>query len=568
VLRERWVNPVRTLNARARWTVPVGVLAAVGIIAAATAMASASVPSLPNRTAAQLVAEAIRAISKPPGPFTATVQETADFGLPQLPQAVEPSGAAGLMSGTQTVTIWYRDPQHIRISHPVQAGESDLRLNRRTLWLWNSKTQTATKVTLPDRFAGLPVKARNGAGLPCPPATASSACASLTPQAAASLVLKALGPSTIVAVDANVKAPTGPAYQLALEPRTSQSLIGKVVIAIDASSHLPVSVEVFGRGSTGVVFSVGFSALAFGAPAASNFTFTPPPGATVKTQTVPGSPGTAFGPMGLNPPPGLKALKLRGVAVGSASQAGPPPLPGTMPVIPIPKQALGAINAKFAASLPASMSDAQRAAAIKQFDKQFKIVTSMGMGSNGGAFFSRKGAVRLMPGGPLIRVGPGPANIITKLGSNGGGFFNRGVSVMPGGPGVKVIGKDWLTVLATPANPNVAAEVRALLSAKGPALPAPGNQGLFGSSSASSSASSSSWSSSTSPYSSALTIQSGPNLGLLRALLLATTPVHGTWGSGRLLQTKVVTVLITSKGQILAGAVTPAVLYADVPAAG
>ena len=73
-------------------------------------------------------------------------------------------------------------------------------------------------------------------------------CATLTPQGAASQVLKALGPSTVVAVESNVKAPTGPAYQLALEPRTSQSLIGKVVIVIDASSHLPVSVDVFGRG--------------------------------------------------------------------------------------------------------------------------------------------------------------------------------------------------------------------------------------------------------------------------------------------------------------------------------
>jgi hypothetical protein len=44
--------------------------------------------------------------------------------------------------------------------------------------------------------------------------------------------------------------------------------------------------------------------------------------------------------------------------------------------------------------------------------------------------------------------------------------------------------------------------------------------------------------------------------------------VHGSWGSGRLLQTSVLSVLITGKGQILVGAVTPAVLYADVPSAG
>ncbi len=40
--------------------------------------------------------------------------------------------------------------------------------------------------------------------------------------------------------------------------------------------------------------------------------------------------------------------------------------------------------------------------------------------------------------------------------------------------------------------------------------------------------------------------------------------MHGSWGSGRLLQTKLLTVLVTSDGRILAGAVSPAVLYQDV----
>jgi outer membrane lipoprotein-sorting protein len=519
---------VRRVSTRVRWAVPAGAVAAVGVVVAATAMASASVPSLPHRTAAQLIAEVSQAASKPLGPFTATVQESANLGLPQLPQAVQPSGAAGITSGTQTATIWYADPQHFRIANPVQAGESDLRLNGRTLWLWNSKTQTATKVTLPAHVTGLPAQAGNGAAAgTCPPPTANTACATFTPMAAASQVLKALGPSTVVAVESNVQAPTGPAYQLALEPRTSQSLIGKVVIAIDASTHLPVSVDVFGRGSTGVVYSLGLTALSFGAPAASNFTFTPPPGATVKTQVVPGTLKGAL-PPGLNLG-GLPSVKLHSVAAAHApvSLGMPSQLkPGQMPVVPISKQGLAAINAKFAASLPASMSKAQRAAMIKQFDRPFKVVS-------------------------------GASNVgIGQLGSNGGGFFSTS-PITPAGPKVKVIGKDWLSVVATPADPSVAAAVQGLLNANGPAA-SPSTPGLFGSSYSGSSASSSS-----------VTFQAvGPNLGALRALLLASTPVHGSWGSGRLLQTSVLSVLITGKGQILVGAVTPAVLYADVPSAG
>ena len=46
------------------------------------------------------------------------------------------------------------------------------------------------------------------------------------------------------------------------------------------------------------------------------------------------------------------------------------------------------------------------------------------------------------------------------------------------------------------------------------------------------------------------------------ALLGAAHPVHGAWGSGRLLRTSLVSMLITSTGHVLVGAVTPAVLYA------
>ncbi len=37
--------------------------------------------------------------------------------------------------------------------------------------------------------------------------------------------------------------------------------------------------------------------------------------------------------------------------------------------------------------------------------------------------------------------------------------------------------------------------------------------------------------------------------------------MHGAWGSGRLLRTGLVSVLITDSGHVLIGAVTPQVLY-------
>ena len=63
---------------------------------------------------------------------------------------------------------------------------------------------------------------------------------------------------------------------------------------------------------------------------------------------------------------------------------------------------------------------------------------------------------------------------------------------------------------------------------------------------------------------------SGPSPGgdaaVLRTLLAAATPVHGAWGSGRLLRTSLVSVLITDQGHAFAGAVQPSVLYAAAAA--
>jgi hypothetical protein len=58
----------------------------------------------------------------------------------------------------------------------------------------------------------------------------------------------------------------------------------------------------------------------------------------------------------------------------------------------------------------------------------------------------------------------------------------------------------------------------------------------------------------------------GDDAAVLRTLLAAATPVHGAWGSGRLLRTSLVSVLITDQGHAFVGAVQPSVLYAAAAA--
>ena len=65
--------------------------------------------------------------------------------------------------------------------------------------------------------------------------------------------------------------------------------------------------------------------------------------------------------------------------------------------------------------------------------------------------------------------------------------------------------------------------------------------------------------------SSAVTAGSGgssDDARVLNALLGSATQVHGAWGSGRLIRTSLVTVLMTDQGSTFAGAVQPSVLYA------
>jgi hypothetical protein len=523
-------------------------VAVVGIVVAATAVASASEPSLPARTPIQLLTEVQQAAARPLSPQTATIQETANLGIPALPQVGGISGEAGpdstvnLLAGTTTVDVWYLNPAHLRIAEPTQMGESDLRLDGTRLWLWDSKTQTATHVLLPAQVTHGSQKVRSKAGRPGGSPGPRVALAS--PAALARQLLANLSPTTSVTVGPNVTVAGRSAYQLVIAPKTSGSLIGQVVIAIDASSHLPLRVQVFARGSSDPAFQLGYTALSYGAPAASNFTFTPPPGAKVKTITVPDKVPAGFSPASLGASLGANvgAVGLGSSAPGGFNPGGPMAHisssdSGTV-TLKIAGEGVGAfqgahlspaaaraLRAALVAHLAKNLTKAQRAAAIKTIDTK---ITAHQAGKGGW-------------------TGYAPMTTQPSLGS--------------GSP--RVLGAGWTSVVATPASPLVAEAVRGLLAA-----PAGGgtsqSAGAFGGSAAQAApgqaASGQVEAIKTGP------VAVGPYLAVLRALLRATTPVSGSWGSGRLLRTALLTVLVTSKGQILAGAVTPSVLYGDVAA--
>jgi outer membrane lipoprotein-sorting protein len=257
------------LSRRARWAVPgTAVVVTAGVIGGLQIPSAQASPSLPSKTPAQLLASLSTDAKVPP--LTGTVVESTSLGLPQLPQTGNPTSLASLLTGSHTVKVYYQDATHFRLAIPQPSSETDIIGAGSKAWLWDSTTDAVTEF-VPPAGAGRQAKA----ALP-------KDTVPLTPQQAANEVLKAVGKTTLVSVQSNVLVAGDPAYQLVLAPKDSRSLVGSIVIAIDGKYGVPLRVQVFAKGAASPAFQVGYTAIQFVAPDPANFTFTPPPGASVR----------------------------------------------------------------------------------------------------------------------------------------------------------------------------------------------------------------------------------------------------------------------------------------------
>ncbi|HEV8647927.1 MAG TPA: hypothetical protein VG276_00645 [Actinomycetes bacterium] len=250
-----------------RWAAPV---ALAGILAGGVGLAARSdgaAPSLPQRSAEQLLADVGRA---DPAGLSGTVVETARLGLPALPTQAGGGDAslAGLAAGSHTARVWYAGKERARVAVSGSLSEADVIRNGRDLWTWESATNSATHVRLPeDKAAG----GRGAVGvLPVP-----------TPEEAARQVLDAVTPTTSVRVGRTARVAGRPVYELVLAPKDARSLVDSVALAVDGDTKVPLRVRVFAKGQASPAFEVGFTEVQFRVPDASVFRFTPPPGAKV-----------------------------------------------------------------------------------------------------------------------------------------------------------------------------------------------------------------------------------------------------------------------------------------------
>jgi outer membrane lipoprotein-sorting protein len=267
-------NAHRLTRRRLAWGAPAVALAVVAAAVAIPMVASAS-PSLPHKSAAQLLVDVSHSAGTP---LSGTVVETARLGLPALPDvggtAISP---LALLAGSHTARVWYDGADKARIALVGSLAETDLVHNGRDVWLWTSGPNTAQHVQLPA------ASARKGGS-----ASGPSPAESLTPQQAARQALAAVDPTTRVTVDGTAMVAGRSAYELVLGPKDARSLVGDVRIAVDAKTSVPLRVQVHAAGAKGrPAFETTFTSVSFAKPSAHVFRFTPPPGAKVTTLGIP-----------------------------------------------------------------------------------------------------------------------------------------------------------------------------------------------------------------------------------------------------------------------------------------
>ncbi len=279
-----------------RWLVPVVALVAVAAVSLAGGRLAVADSDLAPRTAAELLADLQRARLDQ---LSGTVVQTADLGLPSIPVGPGRRGGAArtdladagieqmltLASGTHTWRLWYGGEDRQRLALITSLGESDIIHNGRDLWVWSSRSNSATHYLLPEQAATRKPGGKEPSELPelseLPESSPGEVSMPRTPEEAAQLALAAIDPTTRADVGPAVVVAGRTAYELVLTPKDDATLVDSVRIAVDGERHLPLRVQVFSTRMSTPAIEIGFTAIDFSAPEARQFEFTPPPGVTV-----------------------------------------------------------------------------------------------------------------------------------------------------------------------------------------------------------------------------------------------------------------------------------------------
>ncbi|TDW71535.1 outer membrane lipoprotein-sorting protein [Curtobacterium sp. PhB25] len=220
-----------------------------------------------NPTAADVIASIAKSSD---AQYSGKLSQSSDLGLPELPTGSggsslegDASDVLGLLTSSHTARVYVDGADKQRVQLTQQLAEQDVVRNGSEVWTWDSKERTATHVTLPSDTAK---DLQDG---------------TTTPTDIAEQAIDAITPSTTVSKPTEVSVAGHDAWQITLTPKSSDTLVGTVRLAVDQQTGLPLRATIQAAGQDDPAVQVGFTSLDYGAPAARLFDFTPPSNAKV-----------------------------------------------------------------------------------------------------------------------------------------------------------------------------------------------------------------------------------------------------------------------------------------------
>ncbi|WP_456844624.1 LolA family protein [Cellulomonas sp. P5_C6] len=273
----------RTLSPRARWAVPVVAAVAVGLaFVAPPLLASAGDEGLPTISPEDLAA---KVASAEPSPLSGTVVYTARLGLPELPFGdVGGADPIALLSGSSTMRVWSDGGERSRVALLGPTSEYSVVQDGPQAWTYSSTDDAVVHYSLSAadaaRYDDLSAQAQAGqlpvqSDLPTPAEAGREAVG----------LAKA---SSSVTLDSETQVAGHAAYQLVVTPTSQTTLVGRIVVAVDAKTSTPLRVQVWSKADTQTpALEIGFTDVSFATPADSVLAFSAPAGASTRDVVVP-----------------------------------------------------------------------------------------------------------------------------------------------------------------------------------------------------------------------------------------------------------------------------------------
>ncbi len=243
--------------------------------------------------------------------FSGSVTQSSDLGLPDVtagmtesmqksmteavPEAESASAASAtgalttameFLSGSHDARVFVNGETQTRVQIKDRMAERNVVRNGNDVWLYDSKSNEATYLSIPADL-GMTAEAKSAALKAQLPTDLS------TPVQLAERFLSELDPSTTVSVGTDSQVAGRSVYQLTLTPKSADTLVASVSIAVDSETGLPLQVTVLAEGQSAPALEVGFTAIDFAAPNADLFNFVPPANATVTEPALPPMPNEA-----------------------------------------------------------------------------------------------------------------------------------------------------------------------------------------------------------------------------------------------------------------------------------